>query len=129
MHAVVYSWLCEAFSSFSPHYGFPLAIVSYRGSQWISELFRDLCDMAGVQLSLSTAFQLSTNGLTEHTKEVVTVALHHYVTADVYATGIHSCVLLSYRSSHHDAIGTTPFKMNRITIPANHFDVWLRDSQ
>jgi hypothetical protein len=109
-----------------PHYGFPLTIVSDRGPQWNSDLFRAICDRAGVRLTLSTAFHPQTNGLTERTNEVVTAALRHYVTADLNNWDEYlPLVEFALNSSYHEAIKTTPFRMNRITIPANPFDVLL----
>jgi transposase InsO family protein len=65
------------------HYGFPLKIVSDRGTQWNSDLFKALCRRSGVELSMSTAFHPQTNGLVERTNEVVEAALRHYISADL----------------------------------------------
>ncbi len=56
-----------------PHYGFPVNIVSDRGTQWNSDFFKSMCQQAGVALKLSTAFHPQTNGLVERTNEVVEV--------------------------------------------------------
>ena len=109
-----------------PHYGFPLSIVSDRGPQWNSDFFKALCALAGVQLSLSTAFQPQTNGLTERTNEVVSAALRHYVTADLNDwDDLLPLIEFALNSSYHEAIRTTPFRMNRVTVPANPFAVLL----
>jgi hypothetical protein len=108
------------------HYGFPLTIVSDRGPQWNNEFFRAMCDRAGVRLTLSTAFHPQTNGLVERTNEVVAAALRHYVTADLDNWDEYlPLVEFALNSSYHDAIKTTPFRMNRITVPANPFEVLL----
>jgi IS30 family transposase len=66
-----------------PHYGFPLHIVSDRGTQWNSEFFRALCTVGGVQLHFSTAYHPQTNGLVERTNEMVSAALRSYVAPDM----------------------------------------------
>ena len=82
-----------------------------------------------MQLSLSTAFQPQTNGLTECTNEVVSAALRHYVTADLNDwDALLPLVEFALNSSYREAIRTTPFRMNRVTVPANPFAV-LRDNQ
>jgi imidazoleglycerol phosphate dehydratase HisB len=62
-----------------PNYGFPLHIVSHRGTQWNSEFFRALCTGAGVQLRFYTAYHPQTNGQVERTNETVSAALRSYV--------------------------------------------------
>lgn len=113
-----------------PHYGFPLNIVSDRGSQWNSKFFKALCSAAGVKLSLSTAYHPQTNGLTERTNEVVSAALRHYVSADMKDWHLQlPLVEFAMNSSYHEAIQSTPVRMNRITLPANPFDALIASTQ
>jgi len=113
-----------------PHYGFPVQIVADRGTQWNSEFFRALCKRAGVSLTLSTAFHPQTNGLTERTNEVVEAALRHYVSADMSDWDeMLPLIEFALNSAHHEAIQSTPFRMNRICLPANPFDVLISNSQ
>jgi hypothetical protein len=54
----------------------------------------------------------------------------HYVSADMrdwdeYSPGVE----FALNSAYHEAIQSTPFRMNRITVPCNPFQVLLRDSQ
>jgi hypothetical protein len=119
-------FMCEIF----PHYGFPLKIVSDRGTQWNSDFFKALCRRPGVELSMSTAFHPQTNGLVERNNEVVEVALRHYISADISDwDDMLPLVEFAMNSSYHEAIRSTPFKINRITLPANPFDVLLHSSQ
>ena len=89
--------------------------------------FKTLCNQAGVTLSHGPrAFHPQTNGLTERTNEVVTAALRHYVTADMRDWDeMLPLVEFALNSCYHQAIRSTPFRMNRITLPANPFDVLL----
>ena len=45
------------------HYGFPRNVVSERGTQRNSACFRAICDSAGVELALATAYHPQSNGL------------------------------------------------------------------
>ena len=111
------------------HYGMPQNIVSDRGSQWNSEFFKALCNQAGVLLKLSTAYHPKTNGLVERTNEVVETALRHYVSAnqddwDDYLP----LVEFALNSAYHKTLDSTPFKMNRISVPRNPFEVLLKSN-
>ena len=65
------------------HYGFPVHIISDRGTQWNNEFFRAMCTEAGVALRISTAYHAETNGLVERTNEPVEAAIRHYVSPDL----------------------------------------------
>lgn len=113
-----------------PHYGFPLDIISDRGVQWNNEFFRALCQRAGVKLNLSSSHHPQTNGLVERTNEVVEAALRHYVSAEMDDWDeMLPLIEFALNSSYHDSIQSTPFRMNRLTLPANPFDVLLAKSQ
>ncbi len=106
------------------HYGMPQNIVSDRGPQWCSEFFRDLCDGLGIKLKLSTAYHPQTNGLVERTNEVVEAALRHYVSSDMNDWDQHlPFVEFALNNAYHKSIESTPFKMNRVSLPLNPFDV------
>ena len=62
-----------------PHYGFFLTLVSDRGNQWNNEFWREFCNLAGAEMTLSTAFHPQTNGLTERTNTAVETALRTFV--------------------------------------------------
>ena len=109
-----------------PHYGFPLYLISDRGPQWNSEFWRALCTSAGIALLLSTAFHAQTNGLVERTNDTVSCSLRHYVTANMQDWDeVLPLVEFALNDSYHDAIQTTPFSMNRVTLPTNPFDCLL----
>ena len=52
-------------------HGFPSAITSDRGSNWVGDFWRHLCKMAGVEQRLSTAFHPQTDGATERANQEV----------------------------------------------------------
>ena len=111
------------FKEVFPHYGMPTKIVSDRGPQWNSEFFRSLCDRADIRLSLSTAYHPQTNGLVERTNEVVETALRHYVAPD--QSDWHKklpFIEFALNNMYREATGSTPFRMNRITVPLAPFE-------
>ena len=86
-----------------------------------------MCDRADIRLSLSTAYHPNTNGLTERTNEMVETALRHYVGPehtdwDKYLPFVE----FALNDSVKDSTGTTPFKMNRITVPLAPFQAVQR---
>ncbi len=105
-----------------PHYGFPEQIVSDRGPQWNSEFFRDLCDIADMRLHMSTAYHPRTNGLVERANEVIETAIRHYVSAD-HENWPDKIPFIEFamNDTYKDALGTSSFALNRITLPKAPF--------
>jgi hypothetical protein len=68
-HVVAYHWL-------------PKAIVSDRGSQFVSGLWKRLCEILGIQRRLSTALHPQTDGSTERMNAVIEAYLRAYVQWD-----------------------------------------------
>jgi transposase InsO family protein len=112
------------------HYGFPSKIVSDRGTQWNSAFFRAICEEAGVELALSTAYHPQTNGLVERSNEVVEAALRQYISADMHDWHeLLPLVELALNSCYYEAIQSTPYRMNRVTLPATPFESLVERSQ
>ncbi|KAI0992408.1 hypothetical protein K3495_g15777, partial [Podosphaera aphanis] len=61
-------------------HGFPSAITSDRGSDWVGDFWRRLCERAGIQQRLSTAFHPQTDGATERANQEVQAYLRAFVT-------------------------------------------------
>ena len=68
-HVVAYHWL-------------PTAIVSDKGSQFVSGLWKRLCEILGILRRLSTAFHPQTDGATERMNAVVEAYMRAYVQWD-----------------------------------------------
>ena len=114
------------FKEVFPHYGMPQNIVSDRGPQWNSDFFEQICDILKIRLKLSTAYHPQTNGLVERTNEVVEAALRHFVAADHRNWDeFLPFIEFALNSAYHQATQSTPFRMNRITLPKNPFDALL----
>ena len=82
-----------------------------------------MCDQADIRLSLSTAYHPQTNGLTERTNEVVETALRHYVSPD-HTDWDKKLPFIEFalNDMYRETTGTTPFRMNRITVPLSPFE-------
>lgn len=61
------------------YHGFPTSIVSDRGPQFISEFWRELCKLLGIELCLSTPYHPETDGQSENTNKEMEVYLRNYV--------------------------------------------------
>ena len=60
------------------HHGFPQAIISDRGSIFVSSFFTQLMKICGVKMKPSTAFHPQTDGLTERTNQTLETYLRAY---------------------------------------------------
>jgi hypothetical protein len=66
-------------STYYRQHGFPRAIVSDRGVQFVSALWKRICQLLGVTRRLSTAFSPETDGATERMNQTVETYLRHFV--------------------------------------------------
>lgn len=62
-----------------PHHFLPAAIVSDRGTQFTSALWKRICELLRIKRRLSTAFSPETDGSTERANEVIETILRQYV--------------------------------------------------
>ncbi|KAI0992598.1 hypothetical protein K3495_g15587 [Podosphaera aphanis] len=60
-------------------HGFPRAITSDRGSNWVGDFWRSLCKLAGIEQRLSTAFHPETDGATERMNQEVLSYLRAFI--------------------------------------------------
>lgn len=60
-------------------HGFPRAITSDRGSNWVGNFWTRLCELTGIEQRLSTAFHQQTDGATERANQEVQAYLRAFV--------------------------------------------------
>jgi hypothetical protein len=60
------------------HHGTPRVVVSDRGLQFIAAFIRELYQLLGIKLAMSTAYHPQTNGQTEHVNQVIEGYLHTF---------------------------------------------------
>src|SRR4030088_1636997 len=64
---------------YMPHHFLPTAIVSDRGTQFTSALWKRVCELLRIKRRLSTAFSPETDGSTERANEVIETVLRQFV--------------------------------------------------
>ena len=79
-------------------FGFPEKVISDRGPQYASNFMRDLANMLGIKLGLSTAYHPQTDGQTERANQEVEQYLRHFVN--------------EYQSDWADLLVTAEFSIN-----------------
>jgi predicted aspartyl protease len=62
------------------HHGFPIAVVSDRGPQFVGLMWKTVCKLMRIQRRLSTAFHPETDGSTERMNQVLEEYLRCFVT-------------------------------------------------
>lgn len=62
-----------------PHHFLPAAIVSDRGTQFTSALWKRVCELLRIKRRLSTAYSPETDGSTERANEVIETVLRQFV--------------------------------------------------
>ncbi|KAI0993189.1 hypothetical protein K3495_g14995, partial [Podosphaera aphanis] len=93
-------------------HGFPRAITSDRGSNWVGDFWRRLCERAGIQQRLSTAFHPQTDGATERANQEIQAYLRAFVT---YAQTDWSELLPAAQlalNNRDTSLGYSPFYLN-----------------
>jgi len=94
-------------------HGVPKQVVSDRDPRWHSTFYQTFNDLIGVQHSFSTAFHPETDGQTERVNRVLEDYLRHFVDpAQTNWPNLLPTAEFAYNNSFHEAIQTTPFRLN-----------------
>ena len=94
-------------------FGTPKVIVSDRDPRFQSEFWRDLWQLLGTRLNMSTSFHPETNGQTERMNRIVEQLLRHYVNEEQTDWDeLLPMVEFAINSAKHDSTGFTPFYLN-----------------
>jgi hypothetical protein len=93
-------------------HGFPTSIVSDRDPVFTGHVWRDLFQMAGIKLRMSTAFHPQTDGQSEVVNKVIAMYLR-CVTGDRPRAWVDwlSWAEYCYNTSFHTALRATPFEV------------------
>ena len=92
------------------HHWLPKAIVSDRGSQFVSGLWKRLCEILGIRRRLSTAFHPQTDGSTERMNAVVEAYLRAYVQWDQKNwSKFLGMAMIAIRGRQASSTGVSPF--------------------
>ena len=94
-------------------HGIPDKIVSDRGPQFISKMWKRFCELAGIKTALSTAFHPQTDGQTERVNQTLETILRIYCN---YQQNNWKELLpiaeFAYNNSMHSSIKCSPFYAN-----------------
>ncbi len=92
-------------------HGIPLDIVSDRGPQFISQVWKSFCQALGASVSLSSGFHPQTNGQTERTNQDLEAALRCVVARNPSSWSSHlAWVEYAHNSLTCAATGMSPFE-------------------
>lgn len=93
-------------------FGVPREIHTDQGRQFESELFKELCELLGINKTRTTAFHPQSDGLIERAQRTLEDMLSKYVeTNQRNWDEILPILLMAYRSSKHESTKMTPNMM------------------
>ena len=103
-------------------HGLPLSITSDRGRQFVSILWKSLCERLGIKANLSTAFHPETDGQSERANQDIKRGLRTYCNymQDDWARWI-PMLEFSDNNNTSSSLGLTPFYFNRGFHPRMSF--------
>jgi transposase InsO family protein len=95
------------------YHGLPRKLVSDRGTQFVSSVFRGICSLLHINQGLSSAFHPESDGQTERLNMVMEETLRHYVnpTQDDWDRWL-AVVEFALNNSVHSSTQATPFFLN-----------------
>lgn len=90
-------------------FGSPKEVISDRGPEFASELWRRVCSKLDIKVNLSTAYHPQTDGQTERLNQTLEIYLRHYVNyyQDNWSQLLPSASFC-YNTTPHSATGKTP---------------------
>ena len=93
-------------------HGAPRVLLSDRGSNFLSSLFREVCFLMNTEKIFTSGYRPQTNGLVERFNGTLAQSLSMYVSSDQKDWDQHlNSVLFAYRVSPSEVTGESPFYM------------------
>lgn len=91
-------------------HGAPKILITDQGTNFVSKLFKEVCNLLNIEKIQTTAYHPQSNGVIERSHRVFKDMLSHYISQsqqdwDEWIP----YVLLAYRSQVHSSTGYTPF--------------------
>ena len=98
--------------TFVSRFGAPLQVYTDQGSNFESCLFKEMCDLFGIEKTRTTSLRPQANGLVERFNRTLTSMLSMYTQENqaVWDKYLQQ-VLMAYRSSTHKSTNVSPNKM------------------
>ena len=98
------------FERIYPLHGLPRQIISDRGSQFSSQVFKEFCQRLGIRATMSTAYHPETDGQTERVNQSLETYLRIFseYRPDDWARLLSSAEF-AYNNAAHESTGLSPF--------------------
>ncbi|CAJ2645145.1 unnamed protein product [Trifolium pratense] len=91
-------------------HGFPKALTSDRGSNWVGDFWTSLCKGANIKQRLSTAFHLETDGATERMNQEVLAYLRAFISfSQLEWSKMLPSAQLALNNRNTSSLGMSPF--------------------
>ena len=104
-------------------FGVPLQLHSDQGTNFESQLFKDMCKLLGVEKTRTTGLHPQSDGLVERYNRTLLTMLTMYVQDDQQTWDeILPYVMMAYRASRHESTGKTPNLLmlgREVNLPLN----------
>ena len=118
--------IAQAFLDYVCRYGCPEHVVSDRGSEFNSAVFKAVLSQLNSKLHLTTAFHPQSNGMTEAFNKLLKNTLHAMVQCDMMSWDEQlPCAVLALNCSYHPAIKNTPYFLFHGRDPPLQYSVLL----
>jgi hypothetical protein len=115
------------FDNIVKHEGFPVGIVSDRDTKFASKFWSRLFSLHGVDLRMSSAFHPETDGQTERENRTLEDMLRNNVDPTLTDWDLWlPCAEMAINNSFVEAIGTTPFYLNKGRHPRMPLDLAIQ---
>lgn len=93
-------------------HGTPSKLITDQGTNFLSELFKEICQLLNIKKIQTTAYHPQSNGIVERSHRTLMNYLSHYVNKEQtdWDTWV-PFALFAYRSTPHSTTGFSPFLM------------------
>ena len=102
--------VAQAFiTHFASRFGYPLTIFTDQGTNFESNLFKEMCDILGIDKARTTSMRPQANGMVERFNRTLAIMMTAYCENNQKRWDVYLPLLASaYRSSAHGSTGVTP---------------------
>ncbi|KAJ3651676.1 hypothetical protein Zmor_017700 [Zophobas morio] len=91
-------------------HGTPRMLLTDCGTQFLSELFQEMCRILGIEKIQTSPYRPSTNGVIERMHHVLKTMLSHYISEEyIEWDEMIPFVVMAYRNRVHESTKETPF--------------------
>ena len=104
----------------------PLSIHTDQGSNFVSEVFQELCIFLGITKTRTTSLRPQSDGMIERANRTIEDMLTSFVSENQNDWDEHiNLLMLAYRSAQHESTGVSPYEMLFAKQPTLPIDLVL----